>query len=260
MWWPGNRDGASSPDRTGRGTPPSRGLRPIRGASPMTPLQTIAVGFDGSPDAEAAVRWAFELARQVDARVFVVHAVGLLEHATNRKVAAELEKTVRGLTRETGLDPARVRWHRSDGDLCSVLLRAAVAPIAADLLVVGSRGQGGARRAPPREHQPRAGRACRRSVGDRADGERRTMIVTRDSESPVVMENRVMASRRQKRLHDPRSPSAVGRRRPQGCRWGPLFGHQVSLLVEGDLAEVSGHRRDCPDRPEGHGFTEGLWR
>ena len=85
----------------------------------MTPLQTIAVGFDGSPDAEAAVRWAFELARQVDARVFVVHAVGLLEHATNRKVAAELEKTVRGLTRETGLDPARVRWHRSDGDLCS---------------------------------------------------------------------------------------------------------------------------------------------
>jgi nucleotide-binding universal stress UspA family protein len=108
----------------------------------MSPLQTIAVGFDGSFDAEAAVRWAFELASQVDADVVVVHAVGLLEHAADRGVAVELEKTVERLTREAGIDPARVHWHLADGDPCSVLIRAVVAPVAADLLVVGSRGQG----------------------------------------------------------------------------------------------------------------------
>jgi nucleotide-binding universal stress UspA family protein len=109
----------------------------------MTTLRTIAVGFDGSPDAEAAVRWAFGLARRVDADVFVIHAVGLLEHAAGREVAVELERNVGELTSECGTDPARVHWHLADGDPCSVLTRAtAVAPIAADLLVVGSRGQG----------------------------------------------------------------------------------------------------------------------
>ena len=108
----------------------------------MSPLQTIAVGFDGSLDAVAAVRWAFELAKQVDAEVVVVHAVGLLEHAAEPGIAVELEATVEELTTEARLDPARVHWHVADGDPCSVLIRAAAAPLAADLLVVGSRGQG----------------------------------------------------------------------------------------------------------------------
>lgn len=108
----------------------------------MNPLHTIAVGFDGSPDADAAVRWAFTLALQIDATVALVHAVGLLGRFEGTKVTAELEENVRALTSEAGIDPSRVRLHVVDGDACSVLLRASNDPIAADLLVVGSRGQG----------------------------------------------------------------------------------------------------------------------
>jgi nucleotide-binding universal stress UspA family protein len=108
----------------------------------MTPLQTIAVGFDGSADAEAAVRWTLKLADQLGANVVFIHAAGLLEHIDEPQAVLDLEETVWVLTSEAGLDPARARWHVSDGDPCSVLLRAADAPISADLLVVGSRGQG----------------------------------------------------------------------------------------------------------------------
>ena len=72
----------------------------------MRTLSTIAVGFDGSPDAKAAVRWAFNVAD------------------------------------DCGLDAARVHLHVANGDACSVLIRMADDPISADLLVVGSRGQG----------------------------------------------------------------------------------------------------------------------
>ena len=44
-------------------------------------LVTIAVGYDGSPDSVAALRWAARLAVQCQARLKVLHAVGLLEHA-----------------------------------------------------------------------------------------------------------------------------------------------------------------------------------
>jgi nucleotide-binding universal stress UspA family protein len=108
----------------------------------MTSFQTIVVGFDGSTDAEQAVRWAMALAKQIDANVVVVHAVGLLEHSVHRVSIAELEERVRMLTTEAGLDPARVRWRSTDGDPCSVLLRATSPPNSVDLLVVGSRGQG----------------------------------------------------------------------------------------------------------------------
>ena len=105
-------------------------------------IRTIAVGFDGSPDAVPAVRWAMDLAKQIDGEVAVVHAIGLLEHAAQPGMVAQLEEAVRGLSRERGIEPARVHWHPVDGDPCSALIRAARAPIAADLVVVGSRGQG----------------------------------------------------------------------------------------------------------------------
>ena len=108
----------------------------------MKPLRTIAVGFDGSDDSKAAVRWAFEMASQVDSDVVLVHAVGLLERARIEEVTAELRETVRRLTGESGFDHARVRLHVANGDPCSVLLRAKDAPLEADLIVVGSRGQG----------------------------------------------------------------------------------------------------------------------
>ncbi|HEV3186552.1 MAG TPA: universal stress protein [Acidimicrobiales bacterium] len=46
----------------------------------MKPMRTIAVGYDGSTDAEAALRWTLDLANMLDASLTVEHAVGLLEH------------------------------------------------------------------------------------------------------------------------------------------------------------------------------------
>ena len=108
----------------------------------MAPIQTIAVGFDGSPESETAVRWALKLANQLGAELVFIHAAGLLEHIDEPGVVAELEETVWVLASESGFDPARGRWLVSDGNPCSVLLRAAGPPISADLVVVGSRGKG----------------------------------------------------------------------------------------------------------------------
>ncbi len=108
----------------------------------MAVIHTIAVGFDGSADSERALGWASDLARQVGADVVVVHAVGLLEHAAAPAGVPELEEAARGVTRQCGIDPGRVHWRPVDGDPCSALLRAASPPISADLVVVGSRGQG----------------------------------------------------------------------------------------------------------------------
>jgi nucleotide-binding universal stress UspA family protein len=108
----------------------------------VTPLRTIAVGFDGSRDAQAALGWALDVAKPLDAAVVLVHAVGLLEHLKDPVVIAALEESGWALVDQAGLDRRRVRWHVEDGDPCSVLLRATTAPISADLLVVGSRGQG----------------------------------------------------------------------------------------------------------------------
>jgi len=108
----------------------------------MKTLETIAVGFDDSPDARAAVRWAFALAARVDARVVIVHAVGLMDRFEGRDQSHELEQSIQRLCDDCDFDHSRVRLHVTDGDACSVLLRTAADPIAADLLVVGSRGQG----------------------------------------------------------------------------------------------------------------------
>lgn len=108
----------------------------------MKTLETIAVGFDDSPDSRAAVRWAFSLASRLDARVVIVHAVGLMDRFEGRDSAPEIEQSLRRLCDDCEFDRERVRVQVSDGDACSVLLRAANDPIAADLLVVGSRGQG----------------------------------------------------------------------------------------------------------------------
>ncbi len=108
----------------------------------MTPLHTIAVGYDGSPDAEVAVRWAMEMAVATQSNVAVVHAAGLLEHLNTRFSRDETPRVVLSLAGECGLDVERLFWYVNDGDACSVLLRAGEAPVAADLIVVGSRGQG----------------------------------------------------------------------------------------------------------------------
>jgi nucleotide-binding universal stress UspA family protein len=93
--------------------------------------RTIAVGYDGSPDSELAVRWAAELAVSVGAQLVVVHAIGLLEGADisqsrpDGTAALEIASSV-------GMEPARTQWLVLDGDPCSVMIG-----------VVGTRGAGG---------------------------------------------------------------------------------------------------------------------
>jgi len=108
----------------------------------MRPINTIAVGFDGSPDSKVAVRWALTLARHYDAHVVVVHAVGLLGRFDSKNVTTELEESLIALCDECAIVHTRARLEVVDGDACSVMLRMADPPISADLLVVGTRGQG----------------------------------------------------------------------------------------------------------------------
>ena len=108
----------------------------------MTPLHTIAVGFDGSDDSKIAARWAFALANQVGADIVLVHAVGLLQHMQHRDATLDLAEAGQRLIDQFQFHPERVRWHVADGDACSVLVRAMNEPTGADLLVVGTRGRG----------------------------------------------------------------------------------------------------------------------
>ncbi|HVA51925.1 MAG TPA: universal stress protein [Acidimicrobiales bacterium] len=108
----------------------------------MTPLQSIVVGYDGSPDADTAVRWALRLATPTSASVTVVHATGILEHLGTRFSRDQTPPALVAIAKECEFDEGRLHWFVDEGDACSVLLRAAGPPIAADLLVVGSRGQG----------------------------------------------------------------------------------------------------------------------
>lgn len=108
----------------------------------MSKTETVAVGFDGSPHAEAALAWALGLAGALGARVVVVHAVGLLEAAAGSPGLYRLEGAVRGAVAQSFISEDRVRWEALDGSPTSVLTRASDPPIDADLVVVGSRGAG----------------------------------------------------------------------------------------------------------------------
>lgn len=108
----------------------------------MNSLAMIAVGYDGSPDSKAALRWGLSLARDVDARVTVVHATGLLEHLDATTPRDTTPRDVTDIAQECQFDESRLEWFVDNGDACSVLLRVGDAPRSADLVVVGSRGQG----------------------------------------------------------------------------------------------------------------------
>ncbi len=108
----------------------------------MKPFQSIAVGYDGSPDSTIAVRWAFEAARDFGADVTVVHATGLREHLHERFSPDVTPAPLLILSRECDFDARDLHWLVTDGDPCSVLLRMTTPPVNADVLVVGSRGVG----------------------------------------------------------------------------------------------------------------------
>jgi nucleotide-binding universal stress UspA family protein len=107
----------------------------------VTPPSRIAVGYDGSDDAEAALRWAASLAVSVGATLCVVHAVGLLEHAGLAPLSAH-EARAKAVAGGEGVDAASFEWRVLDGDPDSVLCRVAEGEEPADLLVVGTRGTG----------------------------------------------------------------------------------------------------------------------
>jgi nucleotide-binding universal stress UspA family protein len=105
-------------------------------------IENIAVGYDGSPDAAIAVRWALGAASKSGATVTIVHATGLLEHLHQHFSPDLLPPALLALAEECQFDPSRIRWLVDNGDACSVLLRMGSPPVNADVLVVGSRGQG----------------------------------------------------------------------------------------------------------------------
>jgi nucleotide-binding universal stress UspA family protein len=98
------------------------------------------VGYDGSPDARSAVAWAARTALAFRARLRVVHAVGLLEHAGLGAAGAVDGDAARAIATGEGMDPLAVEWCVVDGDPCTALLRMAGSPGGVALLVVGSRG------------------------------------------------------------------------------------------------------------------------
>ena len=107
----------------------------------MNTTPTVVVGYDGSRDSTAALRWASRLTRALGGRLRIVHAVGLLEHAglLGDHVAAH-RATALEVAEGAGGEPEMIEWSVVDGDPCSALLRMTTPPETADLLVVGSRG------------------------------------------------------------------------------------------------------------------------
>ena len=108
----------------------------------MTAERFVVVGYDGSPDAQSAVAWAAKAAAALGARLRVVHAVGLLEHAGLSGHGQVDGEVACRIAAAAGVDPGDVEWRVVDGDPCGALLRMAEPPDTTILLVVGSRGAG----------------------------------------------------------------------------------------------------------------------
>lgn len=111
-------------------------------------LRTVAAGYDGSADSRLALRWAADLCESVGATLRVIHVVGLLEerHLTsNAPVAAD---DALQIASEAGLTTDKVEWIELSGSPSDGLLRATQPPNHVDLLVLGTRGVGGAGRTP----------------------------------------------------------------------------------------------------------------
>jgi nucleotide-binding universal stress UspA family protein len=115
-------------------------------------VDELMVGVDGSEESRAALRWAADVADAVGARLRVVSAwqyppvvIGRLELAAADETDAELERQLRALLAEVGVDVAEreVVIEALRGAPAEALLRAASEDVR--MLVVGSRGLGGFR-------------------------------------------------------------------------------------------------------------------
>lgn len=108
-------------------------------------MERIAVGIDGSPGGDDALRWAIAEARRWEAQLEVVLAWSYLDQPTKEFHPDYGEKDARA-----ALDAAMARVGGADGvdvvlTCCNDLPTRALMDAAqrADLLVVGSRGLGG---------------------------------------------------------------------------------------------------------------------
>jgi nucleotide-binding universal stress UspA family protein len=115
-------------------------------------IKRIVVGLDGSPQSEAALRWAIEMAKGMEAHVTAVYAIDLpplfpepyatplqFDEGWREAMRVELENHWC-----SGLRDAGVRYEAvmEDGRAASVITRVAEAEDA-DIIVVGRRGRGG---------------------------------------------------------------------------------------------------------------------
>ena len=113
-------------------------------------LQRIVVGVDGSENSVAAVGWTAGLAAATGAEVVAVHALGLLDHLDSDEAVPsqphreEIRQRFEGDWCASLARPdVRCRHLVRDGAPVNVLLAVADEEDA-DLIVVGSRGMGGA--------------------------------------------------------------------------------------------------------------------
>ena len=112
-------------------------------------LERILVGVDGSDNGKRALEWAMLLARQSQAELIAVHAIGLLAHlgpgpaVPSHSHLEELRQTFESEwcapLRDSGI---AYRLEFVDGAPVQVLLSVAASE-AVDVIVVGSRGVGG---------------------------------------------------------------------------------------------------------------------
>jgi len=105
--------------------------------SPRTPTRRILVAYDGSADAELALRWAAEEARSTGRGLHVVTVDDAITSPWGAEVAHRGEDVLAGV--EERLADFDVELETRVGHVTGELLRASVSD---DLLVVGSRGHG----------------------------------------------------------------------------------------------------------------------
>ncbi|HET7421656.1 MAG TPA: universal stress protein [Candidatus Dormibacteraeota bacterium] len=118
-----------------------------------TAIKKIVVGLDGSPQSQAALEWAVEMAQGMHAHVTAVYAIDLpppfypesyvmtqqFDDEWRKTMRAEVENTWCKALRDAGVEYRAVM---EDGRAASVISRVAEAE-GADVIVVGRRGRGG---------------------------------------------------------------------------------------------------------------------
>lgn len=111
-------------------------------------ISRLVIGLDGSHGSRTAATFAAELATRCGASVLALHAVGLLDRVPSEREPVpsnqhrvEILNELKGAWSEplAGLSP---EYRLVDGNPVSALLRTATDP--GDIIIVGSRGAGGA--------------------------------------------------------------------------------------------------------------------